>query len=82
MLDFPIFSGDWGADEELLLVEGLEIFGIGNWEQISEHIGTKNKLECENHYNAVVSRARIRQVGVTFERSMAWEGVKGMGGSV
>lgn len=44
-LDFPIFERNWGADEELLLVEGLELFGIGNWEQISEHIGTK----VDNH---------------------------------
>ena len=50
ILDFPLFSEDWAADEELLLVEGLESFGLGNWEQIAEHIGTKNKLECERHY--------------------------------
>ena len=53
MLDFPIFEGEWGADEELLLVEGLEMFGLGNWEAISDHIGTKNKLEVEEHYNRV-----------------------------
>lgn len=27
VLDFPVFEADWGADEELLLVEGLELFG-------------------------------------------------------
>jgi transcriptional adapter 2-alpha len=53
ILDFPIFESDWGADEELLLVEGLEMFGLGNWETISEHIGTKNKLQVEHHYNRV-----------------------------
>ncbi|RKO92336.1 hypothetical protein BDK51DRAFT_20270 [Blyttiomyces helicus] len=53
ILDFPIFEEDWGADEEMLLVEGLEMFGIGNWEQIAEHIGTKNKLECAEHYDRV-----------------------------
>lgn len=50
LLDFPIFDEKWGADEELLLIEGLEIFGMGNWEQIAEHIGTKNQLECHQHY--------------------------------
>jgi transcriptional adapter 2-alpha len=36
-----------------MLVEGLELFGIGNWEHIAEHIGTKNSLECSNHYNEI-----------------------------
>lgn len=53
MLDFPIFEAEWGADEELLLVEGLELHGVGNWEQISDHIGTKNKEECARHYDLV-----------------------------
>ena len=53
VLDFPIFEDGWGADEELLLVEGLEMFGIGNWEHIAEHIGTKNKLQCEEHYEKI-----------------------------
>lgn len=51
ILDFPLFDVEWGADEELLLIEGLEMFGIGNWEQISEHLGgTKSKYECCLHY--------------------------------
>lgn len=51
ILDFPLFDLEWGADEELLLIEGLEMFGIGNWEQISEHLGaTKSKYECCLHY--------------------------------
>jgi len=29
-LDFPLFAGNWGAKEELLLVDGLERFGFGN----------------------------------------------------
>ncbi|KAJ3323657.1 Transcriptional adapter ada2 [Boothiomyces sp. JEL0866] len=57
VLDFPIFESDWGADEELLLVEGLEMFGIGNWEHISEHIGTKNSKECNDHYQRVYINA-------------------------
>lgn len=52
-LDFPIFEADWGADEEVLLTEGLESFGMGNWDQISELIVTKNKIECKEHYQRV-----------------------------
>eukprot|EP00842_Homolaphlyctis_polyrhiza_P006910 jgi/Hompol1/808/HPOL_004512-RA len=59
MLDFPIFEADWGADEELLLVEGLELHGVGNWEQISEHVGTKNKIECAEHYDRLYIQSDI-----------------------
>ncbi|KAI9021955.1 hypothetical protein DFJ74DRAFT_620249 [Hyaloraphidium curvatum] len=53
VLDFSIFSPDWAADEELALVEGCEKFGLGNWEQIAEHIGTKTKEEVDRHYREV-----------------------------
>lgn len=46
----PIFQDDWSADEEEKLLEGLETFGIGNWEQVAKLIGTKNPIETEQHY--------------------------------
>jgi len=46
-----IFENGWQADEELLLLEGIEIYGFGNWYDISEYIGTKSALRCEYHYN-------------------------------
>ncbi|KNC99897.1 chromatin-binding transcription regulator ADA2 [Spizellomyces punctatus DAOM BR117] len=53
MLDFPIFEADWGADEELKLVTAIEQYGLGNWEQVAEQIGTKNRRECAGHYERV-----------------------------
>ncbi|TFY82456.1 hypothetical protein EWM64_g1552 [Hericium alpestre] len=50
---YPIFSEDWGADEELLLVEGISLLGLGNWQAVAEHVGTRTKEEVEEHYNAV-----------------------------
>ncbi|KIM78832.1 hypothetical protein PILCRDRAFT_823942 [Piloderma croceum F 1598] len=50
---YPIFSEDWGADEELLLLEGISLQGHGNWQAISEHVGTRTKEEVEQHYNAI-----------------------------
>ncbi|GBE62136.1 ADA2-A transcriptional co-activator SAGA component [Babesia ovata] len=52
---FAIF-GDWNADAELLLLEGISKYGFGNWNQVAEMVNrrcTKNKsaTECENHYN-------------------------------
>ncbi|KAI0165583.1 hypothetical protein GGR57DRAFT_448008 [Xylariaceae sp. FL1272] len=47
----PIFDQDWGADEELLLLEGCEIYGLGSWADIADHIGGyRHKDEVRDHY--------------------------------
>ena len=47
----PIFTEDWGADEELLLLEGAETYGLGSWADIADHIGgCRNKDEVRDHY--------------------------------
>ncbi|KAI0798513.1 hypothetical protein BC629DRAFT_1592096 [Irpex lacteus] len=50
---YPIFTEDWGADEELLLLEGISLQGLGNWQAIAEHVGTHTKEEVEKHYKTV-----------------------------
>ena len=45
MLEF-----EWGADEELKLLEGIERYGMGNWADIAEFAGTKTLQEVETHY--------------------------------
>ncbi|ODV91997.1 hypothetical protein CANCADRAFT_80929 [Tortispora caseinolytica NRRL Y-17796] len=47
---FPIIEEDWGADEELMLVEGSETLGLGNWQDVADHIGGRTKEEVELHY--------------------------------
>lgn len=47
---YPIFCEDWGADEELLLIEGLQKLGLGNWQDIADHIGNRSKDEVKEHY--------------------------------
>ncbi|EGG13494.1 myb domain-containing protein [Cavenderia fasciculata] len=49
-MHFPMFTEDWGADEELLLLEAIESFNMGNWNEISDNVGTKSPLDCRNHY--------------------------------
>ncbi|KAJ1661062.1 Transcriptional adapter ada2 [Dispira simplex] len=44
---------DWSADEEMLLIEGIQQSGLGNWMDVAEHVGTKNKDQCERHYHEV-----------------------------
>ncbi|OJD15567.1 hypothetical protein AJ78_04190 [Emergomyces pasteurianus Ep9510] len=47
----PIYQPDWGADEELLLLEGAEIYGLGSWADIADHIGGfRTKEEVRDHY--------------------------------
>jgi len=47
----PIFADDWGADEESLLLEGAETYGLGSWADIADHIGGfRDKDEVRDHY--------------------------------
>ncbi|PGH27048.1 hypothetical protein AJ80_01233 [Polytolypa hystricis UAMH7299] len=47
----PIYTPDWGADEELLLLEGAEIYGLGSWADIADHIGGyRTREEVRDHY--------------------------------
>ncbi|GLU08718.1 hypothetical protein SLE2022_256140 [Rubroshorea leprosula] len=52
-LSFPLFSPDWTANDEILLLEGLEMYGLGNWADVADHVGTKSKEQCNEHYTNV-----------------------------
>jgi transcriptional adapter 2-alpha len=50
----PVYDRNWGADEELLLLEGAEIYGLGSWADIADHIGGyRNKDEVKAHYQKI-----------------------------
>lgn len=55
---YPIFCDDWGADEELLLIDGAQIYGLGNWADIADHIGNRTKEEVHDHYIKVFVEGR------------------------
>ncbi|KAI5366381.1 Putative Zinc finger, ZZ-type, SANT/Myb domain, SWIRM domain, Homeobox-like domain superfamily [Septoria linicola] len=47
----PIFDEGWGADEELLLLEGAEQYGLGSFADMADHIGGyREKDEVRDHY--------------------------------
>ncbi|OHT10426.1 Myb-like DNA-binding domain containing protein [Tritrichomonas foetus] len=46
----PIFSKDWTAEEELLLIHSIGLCGIGNWVDVASQMKTKSAIECEIHY--------------------------------
>lgn len=36
------------ADEEQLLLEAIDNFGIGNWQAVAEHVGpAKTAMQCK-----------------------------------
>ena len=47
------FEVGWQTDEELLLLESIELYGFGNWHDISTYVGTKSAKKCELHYERV-----------------------------
>lgn len=47
---FPLFSEDWDAHDEILLLCGIKMLGIGNWNEISNIVKTKSAIDCETHY--------------------------------
>lgn len=47
----PIYDKEWGADEELALIEGAETYGLGSWADTADHIGGyRQKDEVRDHY--------------------------------
>ncbi|CEP20569.1 ADA2 [Cyberlindnera jadinii] len=50
---YPIFDEDWGADEELALITGAQTLGLGNWQEVADHIGGRSKEEVGKHYEDI-----------------------------
>ncbi|CCA74732.1 related to ADA2-General transcriptional adaptor or co-activator [Serendipita indica DSM 11827] len=46
----PIFDEDWTADEEVNLLDGLIMHGMGNWLAVAEFMGSRTKKDVEEHY--------------------------------
>ncbi|GMM29139.1 chromatin-binding transcription regulator [Martiniozyma asiatica (nom. inval.)] len=68
---YPIFTSDWGADEELLLIEGCQREGLGNWMDIAEYLQTgRTKEEVGKHYENIYINSEyypIPDLNKTFE---------------
>jgi len=47
------FAPGWTAEEEENLLDALLIYGLHNWQLVSEYVLTKSKTKCEQHYNQV-----------------------------
>lgn len=41
------------ADEEMLLLEAIDMVGLGNWDAVATHVATKTSEQCMQHYHDV-----------------------------
>jgi transcriptional adapter 2-alpha len=52
---FPLLQGEtpadtWTAEELCRLLTGISSFGLGNWVDVAEHVGTKSAQQCGKCY--------------------------------
>lgn len=45
-----LYDDNWTIFEEMMFLEGLKMYGIGNWIDISTFVSNKSDNECEKHF--------------------------------
>ncbi|TNN10343.1 Transcriptional adapter 2-beta, partial [Schistosoma japonicum] len=45
------WGGRWLLAEELKLLDGLDNYGYGNWNEISAYLQSHSPIDCRDHYN-------------------------------
>jgi len=66
-MNYPLYNPDWTADEELLMLEGIELYGFGNWVDIADHVSTKSADRCRWNY---INWYLNRETGVHLPRKL------------
>jgi len=53
--NFPIFETphNWRAKEEVRLLDAIEHYGFGNWEDIANQVESRNAEEAKEHYSSL-----------------------------
>jgi len=46
-------GGEWSAKEELMLLDGIDMYGYGNWRDIASFVGSRTDAQCLRHYTWV-----------------------------
>eukprot|EP01127_Copromyxa_protea_P017274 TRINITY_DN523_c2_g1_i1.p1 TRINITY_DN523_c2_g1~~TRINITY_DN523_c2_g1_i1.p1 ORF type:complete len:479 (+),score=82.59 TRINITY_DN523_c2_g1_i1:153-1589(+) len=49
-LRFSFLTPEWSAQEEQLLLEALEMYGISNWAYVADYVSTKDEKQCRLHF--------------------------------
>ncbi|ELT99466.1 hypothetical protein CAPTEDRAFT_172520 [Capitella teleta] len=57
----------WATVEEEMLLDAVEQFGFGNWEDVANHVKSKTSTDCQQHYYAFYLHGSIGQATFTSE---------------
>lgn len=61
----------------LFLLQGMEMYGLANWAEVAEHVGTKSKLQCIDHYNTIYINSPCFPLPVSDPRNTVQHYIKG-----
>ena len=73
-LSFPLFDSDklWTYKEELLLLQFIEQYGFGNWDEIAKHLPSRTAQECLQHYNSYYIYGNLGKCKQLLDRDDFW----------
>ena len=57
-MNWPIFTKDWAAIEEILLLKALSTSGIDNWEETTNLLSLKSPERIENHFYTLYYKSK------------------------
>lgn len=59
----------WTLAEETMLLDAVEQYGFGNWEDVSNHVESKSPEQSEYHYNTFYINGNVGKVTFTNDRT-------------
>ncbi|XP_064601983.1 transcriptional adapter 2-beta-like [Liolophura sinensis] len=62
-------SERWSALEETCLLDAVEQYGFGNWEDVANHVETKKPSECLDHYTNFYIHGNIGRATFSTEQA-------------
>jgi hypothetical protein len=54
------------CEQGLLSLQAVEMYGLGNWGEVAEHVGTKSKTLCFDHYMTTYMNSTCSPLPVHF----------------
>lgn len=65
-----IFDKNWISSEDEALIEAVEQYGFGSWQDVAACVKTKDADECEKHYHDYYIDGNIGEATATLEKPM------------
>ncbi|WAR18889.1 TAD2B-like protein [Mya arenaria] len=57
----------WTLAEETMLLDAVEQFGFGNWEDVANHVESKSPEQSEYHYNSYYIKGNVGKATYQFD---------------